>query len=172
MNKISKFRKGFTLIELMVVIAIIGILATVVVSSLNTARAKGRDTKRISDIHQIQNALELYYNTNGVYPAAGAGWSESSVIASPWTTVLEPLLTAYIPKLPLDPLNSGRTYTLAGYDYGYYSCNGSGYFLIARLETGPATKYSKGIRDCDAVTYNFNSGEPTYHVFSVGSDSK
>ncbi|MFH0856720.1 MAG: prepilin-type N-terminal cleavage/methylation domain-containing protein, partial [bacterium] len=61
-------RKGFTLIELLVVIAIIGLLSTLAVVSLNTARAKARDARRISDVKQIQTALELYYNDKGAYP--------------------------------------------------------------------------------------------------------
>ncbi len=61
--------KGFTLIELLVVIAIIGILSSVVLASLNSARAKARDARRLSDLHQIRNALELYASdNNGAYP--------------------------------------------------------------------------------------------------------
>ena len=56
--------RGFTLIELLVVIAIIGILSSVVLASLNSARQKGRDAKRISDVKQLQLALELYYDAN------------------------------------------------------------------------------------------------------------
>ena len=63
-------QKGFTLIELLVVIAIIGLLSTLAVVALNNARSKARDAKRISDIKQIQTALELYYNDAGAYPAA------------------------------------------------------------------------------------------------------
>lgn len=60
--------KGFTLIELLVVIAIIGILSSVVLASLNSARQKSRDAKRISDIKQLQLALEFSYDANGEYP--------------------------------------------------------------------------------------------------------
>lgn len=63
--------KGFTLIELLVVIAVIGILAAVVLASLNSARGKARDTRRISDLKQIQTALELYHTDNGSYPSTG-----------------------------------------------------------------------------------------------------
>lgn len=62
--------KGFTLIELLVVIAIIGILSSVVLASLNSARQKSRDAKRISDIKQLQLALEFSYDANGEYPDA------------------------------------------------------------------------------------------------------
>jgi type II secretion system protein G len=67
---IKNNNKGFTLIELLVVIAIIGLLATLTVASLNSARSKSRDARRLSDIKQIQTALELYLNDQGSYPTA------------------------------------------------------------------------------------------------------
>lgn len=62
-------KKGFTLIELLVVIAVIGILASVILVGVASFRGKGRDARRISDIRQLQNALELYSNANNAYPA-------------------------------------------------------------------------------------------------------
>ncbi|MBU4347365.1 prepilin-type N-terminal cleavage/methylation domain-containing protein [Patescibacteria group bacterium] len=61
-------KKGFTLVELLVVIAIIGLLSTLAVVALNNARQKARDARRVSDVKQIQTALELYYNDEGGYP--------------------------------------------------------------------------------------------------------
>lgn len=63
-------KRGFTLIELLVVIAIIGILSSVVLASLNSAREKSRDAKKVSDIKQVQLALELYFDSNSEYPDA------------------------------------------------------------------------------------------------------
>jgi prepilin-type N-terminal cleavage/methylation domain-containing protein len=77
--------KGFTLIELLVVIAIIGLLSTLAVVALNSARAKSRDSKRISDIKQVQTALELYYADQNGYPAANTavtlGGANSDVLS-------------------------------------------------------------------------------------------
>jgi len=61
---------GFTLIELLVVISIIGMLSSIVLASLNTARAKARDARRVSDLRQVQTALEFYYDKHGNYPPA------------------------------------------------------------------------------------------------------
>lgn len=79
-------KKGFTLIELLVVIAIIGILSSVVLASLNSARQKSRDARRVSDIKQLQLALELYRDSIGEYPDALAG-----------------LVSNYIAVVPTDP---------------------------------------------------------------------
>src|SRR3989344_3892996 len=76
MQKLCK-SKGFTLIELLVVVAIIGLLSSVVLASLNSARAKGRDAKRMSDLHNISVALELYYDKFGTYQVAGTGWGSN-----------------------------------------------------------------------------------------------
>jgi len=65
-------QRGFTLIELLVVIAIIGMLSSVVLASLNSAREKSRDARRLSDIKQIQTALELIFDDSAPpeYPDA------------------------------------------------------------------------------------------------------
>jgi len=100
----TQLRAGFTLIELLVVIAIIGILASIVVASLNTARKKSRDARRIADVKQIQLALELYFD-------AAKGPSGSGTTASypgdSITNLTTTLVSNYIPKVPVDPTSSG-----------------------------------------------------------------
>ncbi len=70
LTKKQQRQKGFTLIELLVVIAILGLLATIVAVSLTSARARARDARRVSDIRQIELALELYYAAHQEYPTS------------------------------------------------------------------------------------------------------
>lgn len=114
---LKRNKKGFTLIELLVVIAIIGVLASVVLASLNSARKKSRDARRIADIKQLQLAMEMYFDSNSAYPPTAT-----------WKTVLVP---TYIPTAPADPLTA---------DYTYEQCSATLYHLGAALEesTNPA----------------------------------
>lgn len=98
-------KRGFTLIELLVVIAIIGMLSSVILASLNTARQKARDARRLSDMKQIQTALELYYDTNRAYPNSGGAWRSQ---CSAWggvaaDQVIPGLVPTYMPSFPADP---------------------------------------------------------------------
>lgn len=110
---------GFTLIELLVVIAIIGVLAAYISASLNNARTRSRDARRLSDIKQIQNALTLYADSNSaLYPA--------DIYAA---GVLAP---THIPAVPKDP---------QGANYSYELCTGNpvnsgSYHLGTSLEDG------------------------------------
>jgi prepilin-type N-terminal cleavage/methylation domain-containing protein len=67
MLKQIRKESGFTIIELLIVIAIIGILATLVLTNFRGAQAKGRDTVRKNDINSLYQKLEEYYNENGSY---------------------------------------------------------------------------------------------------------
>ncbi len=122
-----KGEKGFTLIELLVVIAIIGILATIVLVSLNSARSKARDSRRVSDLRQIALALELYYDDNSAaYPAA-----------------LDTLATdGYIAVVPNDPQGGAYTYSACGTGNINYS-------LGALLENTDSTLLDNDVDDTE-----------------------
>lgn len=98
----TRTKKGFTLIELLVVIAIIGVLSSVVLASLNTARERAANAKRLTDIRQIQNAMELFAGANsGNYPNLGTASNCGSLVPS-WTS-LQTALAPYMQTLPRDP---------------------------------------------------------------------
>lgn len=142
---------GFTLIELLVVIAIIGVLSTLAVVALNSAREKARDAKRISDVKQIQTALELYYSDQGNYPTQvtaitlGAGTDCSSAVCGTlsstngWASTVAG--TTYMGQVPFDPGPS----TI----YEYTSADGTDFSISFTLEgqTGGLTA-----PDCIAST--------------------
>ena len=68
----TKTKKGFTLIELIVVVAIISLLSSIVISSLNVAKQKSADTAKIRVLQEFRTALNMYYNDNGSYPGSTA----------------------------------------------------------------------------------------------------
>jgi prepilin-type N-terminal cleavage/methylation domain-containing protein len=142
-----KINKGFTLIELLVVIAIIGILSAVVFAALGPARAKSRDARRMEDLVQIRNALQLYAaDHNGKFPIIESGdYIDSTTDSSTeWQTLLAVALKPYIAVLPVDPINDGRLTDGDGqdlYSYGYYyDENSSDYDLFCNLENASSTK--------------------------------
>lgn len=120
----NKNRHGFTLIELLVVVAIISLLSSVIFASLNSARAKAKDTRKIADLKSLQTALELYYNDNGKYPGVIGSHRRSSVCLnnSPlntsylvWTDFFNASFTNnYMKILPSDP--TGNCYTYINFD--------------------------------------------------------
>lgn len=138
LTKKHKYLYGFTLIELLIVIAIIGLLSSVVSASVNSARVKARDARRISDLKQIRLALEFYFNDHNRYPITN-GWVFSTSVNGPrWITGLVP---GYISAVPVDTINSGTepwitgqyVYAYSAYDNDMYSMPDK-YNLIAQLE--------------------------------------
>jgi prepilin-type N-terminal cleavage/methylation domain-containing protein len=68
MSKSKKNYKGFTIVELLIVIVVIGILAALVLNSFRGVQERARDTKRRTDVNSQASQLEVYYTDNGGYP--------------------------------------------------------------------------------------------------------
>ncbi len=125
------------MIELLVVISIIGLLASISLASMNSARDKARDQRRISDMVQVSKALELYLDKFGTYPtsqddACNGGWdsSENGIFIHELTTA------GLIAKDVLDPRrNQGcGNYQYARYAPGSYGCDSSrGAFFVLEI---------------------------------------
>jgi type II secretion system protein G len=133
---INGMKKGFTLIEIMVVIAILGVLIAMVSGSFVSSQKKSRDLKRKSDLSQIGKALEFYYNDRGQYPLSdngkivGCGDPTTALVdcvaGGEWANTTTTPQTIYMAQLPSDP--TGQRY--------FYDSDGNGtyYKLYARLE--------------------------------------
>ncbi len=138
-----KKSRGFTLIELLVVVAIIGMLSSMVLVSVNSSRIKSRDARRLSDLSQIQKALELFYSQNGRYPQINSAATFSAATLWNGTTgSLQYELRDFISRLPVDPTND------TSYQYWYDSDSANqyqSYGLMTRLEY--SGNYSKASSD-------------------------
>ena len=155
--------RGFTLMELLIVVALLVLLLLILLMNLRNHFAKGRDTQRKTDLAKIQKAFEEYYNDKACYYAS-----------SPLTGCGGPGLAPYIPRVPCDPGNKGPYLYVAGTPT---ACDG--YHVCAKLEdlSDPDIKrigcdpvqgcgWGAGYNYCvamgsDVVAPNFVPGAPT-----------
>jgi len=112
-------RKSFTLIELLIVIIILAVLATLLTGSFFTSLKKGRDAKRKADLESIQKSVEMFYEDKRSYPtfALSTKLCETSDVNCPGKVYME--------KVPSDPLSGssyGYEYDLQGTYYKLYAC--------------------------------------------------
>ena len=133
-------KKGFTLIELLVVIAIIGVLSTLAVVALGSARQKANDAKRLSDIKQVQTALELYYTDHNSYPTTTAAYvnlgdDNRKCLNSTLGFTTDNCDTPYMGLVPKDPTTNVF--------YQYKSVTGTSYIITGSLDVG-AGGFGKG----------------------------
>jgi type II secretion system protein G len=126
---------GFTLVELMTVITIIGILMALVLTTLFQARKEARDRTRGSELEQLKLSLKLYKEAEGDYPSYDDG---VRVTDSAFVSSLEP----YTAEAYADPLNTDP------YTYWYdshFECGGDDYTVVGAqsLEVEGNTNFSK-----------------------------
>ena len=170
--------RGFTIIELLIVIVVIAILAAITIVAYNGIQQRARDSQRASDMAVLQKALEMYYADNGEYPASG-GTTMTNVINSAWTNstdaswdTLINKLKVYVTTLGRDPVNTPSLAGLAAanktaYNYSYYSavaayCSGTTvrtrqmYIIGYRME-GAQSIIAKG----DCTDNSLGTGYPS-----------
>lgn len=133
-----KFGKGFTLVELLVVMAILAILVSIALVSFRSSQARGRDAQRKSDLKQMASALELFYSDYGKYPDGATGLieacsynssSDSGSVCSWGVGEFSDGKTVYFKIVPKDPSDA--------YSYLYRvvdSPSNQKFQLFARLE--------------------------------------
>lgn len=146
--------KGFTLIEMLIVLAIIGILAGIIIVGLGSGKGAARDARRIADLRTTQQALELYYQVNQSYPNANT-----------WVALSTALIGAGIgiKSIPADPLNDVNFY----YRYGVDTTGTpqlQSYALGARLEDD---KHKALNDDVDGTIYGVDCSDVPVPVYCV-----
>jgi type II secretion system protein G len=110
MHKAWATKHGFTIIELLVTIVVIGILATIMIVSYTGIQQRSRDSERASDITQIKIAIEKYHADQSQYPSVCSADNVDCPASS-----LATLLTPYLKAVPHDPRNTADSAT----DYRY-----------------------------------------------------
>tara|TARA_B100002051_G_C16744745_1_gene646738 strand:- start:6073 stop:6804 length:732 start_codon:yes stop_codon:yes gene_type:complete len=157
--------KGFTLAELLVVIAVISILSSFIFVNVSDSRASARDAQRKSDLRELQSAIELYRLDNGTYPSGCNGYTDSlTPVFSGEPDGAHPcplgdpeyiigLAPEYIRKLPNDPFLNGG----GGYVY-LVNQSGSAYKVMA-LDTVES--------ELVAQSSDFFRCDPTYRIIQA-----
>ncbi|MFH1461153.1 MAG: prepilin-type N-terminal cleavage/methylation domain-containing protein [Patescibacteria group bacterium] len=136
----DKKSAGFTLLELLVVVAVIGLLSTIVLFAVENIRAKSRDSRRVADIKTLQEAFSLYYNNNYLYPDSGGDNIEITKSDSISAALIN---DGVIMAMPIDPLNRERDGVT--YKYYYQSLDSrKDYQITYYLETNSIQGKSKG----------------------------
>jgi prepilin-type N-terminal cleavage/methylation domain-containing protein len=147
-------KKGFTLIELMVVIAIIALLTAIILTNLTGSKAKSRDTQRASDLAQIQLSIEQYFDRCNQYPTTLLSTGANTGCPSGVT------LGNFISKIPLDPTNTGvyvygyatnSTYT----DYVLYITFEATNSVVAQSASNPSWFLSSTFNCADATHFHY-----------------
>jgi len=154
-------KKGFTLVELLVSITIIGILASIGLSTFTSAQMKSRDAKRKVHLKQLADSFEAYYNDHGQYPAGGEiDWGAQ---------FSDDKGTVYMVKLPADPTQG------LNYDYLPEATARKSFQIYARLENtkdidipknaqGASLIYTDAAVNCGTLKCNYGKSSGNVSV--------
>lgn len=151
-NSYKKY-DGFTIVELLIVIVVIGILAAIVIVAFNGVQARARTTQRISDIQSIQKLILAYHAVHGKYPTDNtSNFSYQRRDGDAFIPGLVPEFAAKLPSVIDGPVSPGTNNT-----YAYQSMNGSSYILIRLYQPS-------------VPTAEWDNVPSTYKVFGAYTD--
>lgn len=183
-------KSGFTLIEILVVVAIIGILVSIVSVNFNEARQQSRDRVRMSDLKQLQLALTLYKSQYGRYPEPGCGYDPTDDVGTVWVTPgptngtwgarsCEEYITGLVPEftaeLPRDPVQ--EDVNNMGFFYST-NRNGTGFKLFVNNENIRVESYDNEFARCPRELCegtghcSIDANETTYFIYSLGAECR
>lgn len=134
----NKLKSGFSLIELMVVISIIGFIASVILLGVSNARQKARDAKRVADMRLVSTLLENYFNSNRIYPTQASPALMSAALSTPLGVVM-----ANAPYPGDTSTCTAANGSFIWNDYVYTSANGTSYTITFCLG-GDTGNYAAG----------------------------
>lgn len=170
--------RGFTLIEVLVVVAIIGILSALIYSGFSTVRQSARDQQRKTDLKEMQLAIERYKAQEGRYPESCRGADIWSGVVNEWfmcaggsEEYILGLVPDYIDKLPIDARASTYDETSSqGYLYKVNS-DGSEYKLMAHwtVEKDTIGAYTEEFARCPRQTGACTGVTPPTGIYAVYS---
>lgn len=149
---------GFTIVELLIVIVIIGILAAITIVAYNGIQSRSKSAKVQQDLKSMQRLVELYKAENGSYPSTSNTWSYSYAIPDGFIPSVVPTFANSLPRFTADSaVDSGHCYV--------YRSNGSDYKII-RL--GQPSLSSDEQATIPAAMKDHYSGSDRYGVWSPG----
>lgn len=169
-----KKQKAFTLIELIVIVAIVGILSTLALVSLTKSRSDARDSRRVADMKQVFNALDLFMYQNSRYPTEEEFYSPSGKLISPSSGAV---LIRKMPEAPTPadgdctPEDNSYTYEVneEGSDYKIFFCTGK---QASDFEYETLCMTPMGLADCTVDACNdetsFSYGGQEYEIVAIG----
>ncbi len=148
--------QGFTIVELLIVVVVIGILAAIVTAAYTGIQTTARDSVRKNDIKSLSKAIEAFYAVNGNYPMP-SGWC-TQISHPTYTNSFHAELSEFLDKSIFDP-----QYEATYQDYFYRNVGDQSYYLYAELEGEDLT--DDGFSGCARIGGTNNEYDYRYPPF-------